>query len=430
MTRYGLYGIGGVYNFGCEAIVRGLVSTLKDLDDQCEIVYLTPNLEYDQERLGDLPLAFKMVRAKDSFIKKVVRKGFAVLGAEKRPLRVDLDDLLDGIDVLVSIGGDMYTIPAHLRAHDEYPYYNHLLDVCDRACDRDIPVVLYGASVGPFGDYVKAVEYYKNALRRYALIVCREYGSVDYLHTLGIDENVMFLPDPAFCVASQCAEGDGGSSYIGINLSPLSFAEMTGVEDGRSGTDKALSLVKEILSVFDSRLLFVPHVLSSDPRDDDLGFMRAVYSMLDEDEKQRVDFADCSSGFVGIKAHLRQCSMVVAARMHCAINALHEDIPTIFLSYSQKSRGMCSYVYGSEDWVFSIDGAQINLLNAMKRMHGEREEIRDCVARSLARIDSDRLKGMSDLFKVLKGIRASAGVHVERGARDEKLDSGCDNGDV
>ena len=46
---------------------------------------------------------------------------------------------------------------------------------------------------------------------------------------------------------------------------------------------------------------------------------------------------------------MKQCKFVIAARMHCAVNASIEGIPTIFLTYSQKSKGMAQFIYGSEN---------------------------------------------------------------------------------
>lgn len=40
--------------------------------------------------------------------------------------------------------------------------------------------------------------------------------------------------------------------------------------------------------------------------------------------------------------------MVIAARMHCGINAIICGVSAIFLSYSEKSRGMARLVYGVE----------------------------------------------------------------------------------
>ena len=55
-----------------------------------------------------------------------------------------------------------------------------------------------------------------------------------------------------------------------------------------------------------------------------------------------------------LKSDLARCNFVIAARMHCAINAITMNVPTIFLSYSEKAKGMAEYVYGTSHGVFSL----------------------------------------------------------------------------
>lgn len=46
--------------------------------------------------------------------------------------------------------------------------------------------------------------------------------------------------------------------------------------------------------------------------------------------KDHVFFADFSNGFIGLKEYLSKCYVVVAARMHCAVNAIDANVPAIF----------------------------------------------------------------------------------------------------
>ena len=46
-----LIGIGGVYNYGCEAIVRGTVNILKSINPEVKISYASYNYEDDVQRL-------------------------------------------------------------------------------------------------------------------------------------------------------------------------------------------------------------------------------------------------------------------------------------------------------------------------------------------------------------------------------------------
>jgi polysaccharide pyruvyl transferase WcaK-like protein len=52
--KVGLYGILGVYNFGCEAIVRGAYNFIRTVYPESEIVYFSYSPEFDKRALADL----------------------------------------------------------------------------------------------------------------------------------------------------------------------------------------------------------------------------------------------------------------------------------------------------------------------------------------------------------------------------------------
>ena len=43
--------------------------------------------------------------------------------------------------------------------------------------------------------------------------------------------------------------------------------------------------------------------------------------------------------------------------MHCAINALSCGIPAVFLSYSEKSKGLSKYAYGTDKYAIKLSNA-------------------------------------------------------------------------
>lgn len=366
----GLYGIYGTYNFGCEAIVRGAVKFIRNHFTDCEIVYFSYSYEFDKKALGDLDIRIVPVENKRTFIVRAINKALSIMKLEKRLFTIPFKEIVNQIDVIFSIGGDIYTIPAYLREKQKYPYYNHLVDFCNAAISRGKSVIVYGASVGPFGKYQKAVDYYAKNLRKYTKILCREQDSVDYLKKFGLD-NITFFPDPAFTVRSEQTE-DAEKQYIGVNLSPLSLNETNGGY-GAEEVKSMAALMDRLIEKTNEKLLFVPHVVSEDPNDNDALFLKAICKEMAH--KDCVSFADYSGGFLGIKKQLRACKAVIAARMHCAINAICENVPTLFLSYSQKSIGMCKYVYGNEKWVIKLSNIDADLISKVKELLENREEV-------------------------------------------------------
>ena len=387
MKRIGLYGIGGVYNFGCEAIVRGAVDLIRDLYTDVSIIYFSNSFEYDSRMLADLGIDIIEIQDSDSLIKKGIRKVSKILNLEHRPLKIEYKDILKRVDEIWSIGGDLYTIPEVVRNKTEYEYYLPIVDFCNRAIDEGKTVVLYGASVGPFGNYSRAEEYFRKNLGKYKMVLCREMVSYEYLNGMGLS-NVSFFPDPAFQVHGDLAVDEEDKRFIGLNLSPLSLDEIYG-NHNKESQQKMAGVVSNILSEFDYDILMIPHVIAKAEHDDDLRFQQNIIDLLEEDEQERIKIADYSGGFIGLKPQLRECRFVVSARMHCAINAMVELVPAIMLSYSQKTIGMAEYVYGNDEWVVNLKEIHGHLIPTMKEMDLRNDSIREDLKQKIIDIDCE-----------------------------------------
>lgn len=379
--KVGLYGIQGVYNFGCEAIIRGAYSFIKSIYPNCEVYYYSYDSQNDKKVLEDLQIEIISVEMNKTIQRRIFNKITKTIGYNKRFLLFNADKIIDSVDLIVSVGGDIYTIPQILREKKRYPYYNPLVSFCDKAIKKGKEVIVYGASVGPWGEYQKAVDYNINALSKYKLILCREKETIEYLKSKGLN-NVMFFPDPAFQIRVR---ETNKKNYIGINFSPLSLKELYGSYDD-AYVKKISTLMDRLYETTSINLMFIPHVLSKNESDNDLLFMKKIVKYMKHYDK--VIFADTSEGFIGVKKYISQCYVVIAARMHCAINAIDENIPAIFLSYSQKSIGMCKYIYGNDEYLIPLKDIEKELINkAIKaiqesemlsnRLKSRNEEIRE-----------------------------------------------------
>ena len=81
--KYLLIGINGVYNYGCEAIVRGSVNILRAFDPQAEITYATLSPDYDRKMLADCGLEIIPRRFISRFsFPRLARRLAACLGIE------------------------------------------------------------------------------------------------------------------------------------------------------------------------------------------------------------------------------------------------------------------------------------------------------------------------------------------------------------
>ena len=88
--------------------------------------------------------------------------------------------------------------------------------------------------------------------------------------------------------------------------------------------------------------------------------------------------------------------------MHCAVNAIVENVPAIFLSYSQKSIGMCKFVYGSEEWLIDLKDAPMQLAPMIQKMMEVRDEIIQKLEIRNREIDAYYDENINKLKKVLE----------------------------
>ncbi len=344
-----LIGIEGVYNYGCEAIVRGTVNILKRIDNSIKIYYASYNYEDDIKRLSGCDVEIlPRPKKKRWTIKNILKKCLSYFGIYY-VVPYDKMDWFQDFDTIFSIGGDIYTLSPNGKHNAELPVF---LRKCQ---NRGLKYILWGASVGKFEKNLKALSFFKKHLPQIDLIVAREKNTVNYLQHLGIQKNVCLAPDPAFFV--ECPIIDTNQKInkrltIGINLSPLSA--LYKYRDLSVAIQRQSEAIINLIEQMQCDIILLPHVLSSNPQDNDLIYMQAIYDKVKTQHYSNIQLVDSDPGFVGLKSYIGQCDYVIAARMHCAINAITMSIPTLFLSYSEKAKGMAEFIYDSKETVVSL----------------------------------------------------------------------------
>lgn len=364
-------GILGVYNYGCEAIIRGTQRILEQHYPTVPLVYVSPRPDEDGRVLKDLPVQVVDRRYREGRLhprrmaNRVFRRlGLACRWRSRKVMYWGLPQRAHWYqpgDVLLSIGGDMFTLPTR-----PYPArVNEDALGCEFAREirrRGVRYVLWGASVGPFEDWPDCVPIFQRFLQGIDLITAREAVTVTYLEQLGVRDTVVSVADPAFLMEVDDREEDfpfapGSEPVLGVNLSPLSAmyaynADCRGFDEVIAQQAVLLARLIEDLAV---RVLLIPHVIAPhDPEDDDLAYLQAVRERLESRCPGRAAVLSSTLGARRTKAMIKRCAMLLAARMHCAIGGVSVGVPTLFLSYSAKARGMASYIYGSEEWCMGL----------------------------------------------------------------------------
>lgn len=344
-------------NRGCEAIVRSTVRLLREHDQDLIIqvpsthpeldaaqwpqhaqqgvelvpAWLPPQLRY-WIRLQRLPL---------SLLKRIAWP-FPFSRATRRRIR--------GADGILAVGGDNYTLDYHLPS----PY----VGIDGFALRLHRPVVLWGASVGPFEREPAFRPVVREHLARLTHIRAREPASERYLRTeLGL-ENVSRMPDPAFYLEPEpCPLGSfwphpAPCGVLGLNVSGL-LQRYTDL--GFADPQQIVDFVRFAVQQRGLGVLLIPHVIPHEgvARNNDAWLAERLHSDLRDlgGAVQRAPALNAAQ----LKHVIGHCRCFIGARSHATIAALSSGVPTLSVAYSVKARGINQDLFGHEHWVVATE---------------------------------------------------------------------------
>jgi colanic acid/amylovoran biosynthesis protein len=388
-----LGGNGPYINRGCEAIVRGTMAILRhEFGDNIRVTVGTferPDIVSDQAaHETDMQIAHVALRSARPvsrwspawFWKQITRR----LGCQRGDYGM-LDEICGEATCALEIGGDNYTLdygrPYLFIRLDEY-LHRH-----------GVPVVLWGASVGPFESDVRFAPGMFTHLRSLEGIIVRESESHQYLEQHGVKDNLHRMSDPAFMMEpGEPAVKPAGcrvlAQAIGLNLSPLMARYVTG-GDLNAWTKLAAGIVRSIIRETHRDVLLIPHVTWQ--HTDDRAFLGSVANACAESRPESVSCLDGNYSAAEIKWVISRCAAFVGARTHSTIAAISSSVPTLSLAYSRKARGLNQDIFGSQE--YCLQPAEISP---------------EAVSCRLAALLANRDAIVDRLGKLLPGIRAQA----------------------
>lgn len=349
MKKILLIGIHGTYNYGCEAIVRGTVNQIRLQFPNAIIDYASVRKEDDTQRLVGSSVNVICLETKGIYsVSNIFRKLLSLVNYTYEYSCFDnIENLIKGYDAVFSIGGDIYTLMPNGGFSTNLSY------IGNKCYKAKIPYIIWGCSIGPFSKNPNAAKYYTRHLKKVTRIVAREKETIEYLKSLGVTQNVIFAPDPAFYVVPMAQRKNitiSDVKKIGLNLSPHSAHYhysniLQTIEFQANEIDK-------FIEKSGCDVVLLPHVYSQDLNDDDNNYLHQILARVRNLSK--ISIVDEDPGFLGLKEYIKECDIVISARMHCNINAITCGVPTIFLAYSQKAKGMVDYVYCDKGLLMDI----------------------------------------------------------------------------
>ncbi len=368
-------------NRGCEAIVRGTMAVLRRaFGDQIRVTAASfgpPELIREQAltetdpAIRHVPLLygrFSIPWALDQFRKRLKMPASAerwILGSAVKDARVALE-----------IGGDNYSLdygaPREFMALDRFLVASGL------------PVVLWGASVGPFDADSEFEKEMLGHLRTLSGIYARESSSAQYLESRGLSA-VRRVADPAFVMeATEPPESKSGlklsEGAIGVNFSPHMALYVTEGDLDRWRHICSDAIVQTVRQT-GREVLLVPHVFLKTPYNDDHGFLVSVSAQVHEKAGLSVPVLAAGLAASQIKWMIAKCAVFAGCRTHSTIAALSSGVPTLSLAYSRKARGLNQDIYDSLEYCLDPSDMTADLIaQRLERVLANSPAIRERLA--------------------------------------------------
>ncbi len=361
MKRFYLSGQTNFGNRGCEALVRSTLQLLKQqFGNEVEVLVPSFRPDLDAPQWPDAHLqGARFVRAMPfPFELKVWGRLLRLaprLARSRMPsyrLPADIESDLRSCDALLVIGGDNITLDYGLTSLAWH------LGFAEHAKRMGLPVMVWGASIGPFDKEPQIEQKVADLLRQIACITVRETISLEYLRSIGVDANVSLVADGAFVMAPEIVDKtsfwpkSGGSGVLGFNISPLIQKFRPPGEPHSVLQNEVSDFLRELLSSSDVGILLLPHVDPLDGSSDnsDTHYLRKIKEIIG-DESGRLTLAPDKLNAAQLKYLLSQCDYFIGARTHATIGALSCQVPTVSIAYSVKARGLNRDLFGDEQLV-------------------------------------------------------------------------------
>jgi colanic acid/amylovoran biosynthesis protein len=389
----------GCYNRGCEAIVRSTLTILQSRWPDAAYILYSERPEYDRQVLRDAP-SLTILPAK--YPRYSVRWLFQEI-LHRVPQRGYLNRLGNGSrtgnHITLSVGGDMYTLdygfPQRVIRTDLYRYAS------------GEPVVVWGASIGPFDDDPALETRMKEHLSRAALLTVREEHTKTYLRSIGITENVIKVSDPAFImepapIPSDLEEVFGRHRVLGLTMSAL-------ITKWREGQGKD-TLVQECADFVRHAIekgyyvLLIPHVIEEGIRTrNDEAFLQKIFDCVASDIRSQVKLVQGHKlDARQLKGIIGQCHFFFGARTHSTVASLSSQVPTVSIAYSQKARGINQDIFGHEEYVLETpDVSADTLAQMLDRLEREEDAIRERLAGVIPEQKKNAYAGLDGIASIL-----------------------------
>ena len=393
--------INGQKNFGnrgCEALIRSIVKLIKNKYPDAKIFIPSSDPLLDKKQFDDpsiifipyyYPLALRvwvqLLRLPLPLIKKI---NFPLFLPKK------IEKAIDESDIVISLGGDMYTYEGRI------PSWIHTFD--NIAISKKKPIHLASASLSDFNEVPTYQGFLKAHFSKFDNIIVREDISFDIAERIFECENLKNIPDIAFIMEKEAIQDknfwslNNSKKIVGINLSPLA--------EKLSNKINVKEIMKKFINylIIDKKMkvLLIPHVFeqSNINKNDDLSYLSSIKSELGN-YNGNLEIINNQYNAAEIKYIISKCSFFLGARMHSTIAAISTNVPTIFLTYSNKGIGMSKFIYNNLPLFIPMNDLNFDLIKSkFNLLENNESKIRTTLKNKIPEIIATVKKGYSKIL--------------------------------
>lgn len=308
-----------------------------------------------------------------------------------------LREQLASVDAVLAVGGDNYSL--------DYRIPSPFMSVDKWAMDMGKPVVLWGASIGPFDREPLFVDTIAKHLSRMHFVAARESVSHDYVtRKLGLT-NVIRMADPAFTLTREPVDLEpfwptGENGVLGLNVSQLIERYRRAGQDIRA---EVATFIRHAVTRQRLGVLLVPHVhaLSGDAPAGDGTYMSPLLAQV-ADLGDSVKMMPHHFNAAQIKYVIGHLRFFMGARTHATIAALSSGVPTVSIAYSVKARGINRDLFGNENMVLQTpDLSAQTLQQSLEWLLREEGAVRELLKTRVGEFQGAARQAMTRLSEAL-----------------------------
>lgn len=367
MHKFLIYGHGGSYNHGAEAIVKTTINLIRRKYTNSYVILSTHYPE--QDRQFDIDADEMIHPDTDAWAREKAATDKSEREALAKEMYSQALSKITSDTVLLSVGGDNYC----------YPNWHRWAVFQQQAVCKGARSILWGCSVEPSAITPEMMD----VLNSHKLILAREAKTYYGLQNLGIRADIRMIPDPAFLLKPdpiELPEGFQAENIIGINIGPLALRReaVPGIL-----MKNMCSLIDYILSETNMKIALIPHVVMNE--DNDHKVLSELEQMLPDIHRRRVWLVGETLSASEYKSVISKCSLLVCARTHASIASYSSCVPTMVLGYSVKSVGIAEDLGMNR---FLLDISEIKHPDCVKDMfrllYAEEGSIRSALGKKIS----------------------------------------------